>query len=52
MKQNAKRKLKVGAACQAGLAVYLIAGLAATHLPACLCACLQSVPNLEEPVIS
>jgi len=36
----------------AGLVVDLIVGLAATNQPACLCACLQSVPDLEQLVIS
>jgi len=31
-----KQTQKVGAACQAGLAVDLLVGLAATHLPVCL----------------
>jgi len=34
VKQNAETNSKVGAACQAGLVVDLIAGLAATRLPA------------------
>jgi len=33
LKQNAETNSKVGAACQAGLAVDLIVGLAATRLP-------------------
>jgi len=36
VKQNAETNLKVSVACQAGLAVDFIVGLAATHLPACL----------------
>jgi len=36
VKQNAETNSKEGSACQAGLAVDLIVGLAATRLPACL----------------
>jgi len=40
----------VGAACQAGLAVDLIVGLGATHLPACLPACLGGNSKACEPI--